>query len=106
MDEALIEIYLAFDHVKEAVRSVLQAQQQADIASAQMTYQAGMTVENWLSENIGDWINKLSIYYSLVANMVEIGALMGLYFIPVAGQVIMIAASVGFGIYGFIQEVS
>ena len=87
------------NNAKEYVRDALQAQQQADILSAQMTYNAARNIGNWISENWKNVVDWAGIVYTGAVFAIKGAAKVGLVTIAPWATVAMTVADVGFWIY-------
>ena len=89
----------AWEDTGNFVKNVLSAQQQADILSAQMTYNAGVKAYKWLSANWQNVVNVTLGGISVGSGGASILAAYGVLTIPVAGQVILGIVSIAGGIF-------
>ena len=96
LNKAKETVKTLWNNAKEYVRDAFQAQQQADIISAQMTYNAACNVGNWIADNwkvAVDWIAGVagvgSGIYGIVQTLVP-----ALPAIPLFGQVALVVAGV------------
>jgi len=88
-----------WNNTKEYVKDALQAQQQADILSAQMTYSAGTKALNWLSNNWKDVVDWAGIVYTGAVFALNKAVKAGVVVIAPWAAIAMTVVDVGFWIY-------
>ena len=88
-----------WNNAKQYAKEAFQAQQQADIISAQMTYNAACKIGNWISENWKDVVDWAGIVYIGAVFVLNQAVKAGVIVIAPWAATAMTVIDVGFWIY-------
>ena len=88
-----------WNNAKQYAKEAFQAQQQADIISAQMTYNAACKIGNWISENWKDVVDWASIVYTGAVIVLHYAAKAGVIVITPWAAAAMTVIDGGFWVY-------